>query len=193
MTSNRERRAKVQRMQRRVNYQRRERSLEDALWDRMTPVGREFGSPNFERLMEEDRQNGVGVFDPAIRQPIADQADRDALVGFFAIARRWELSLDEQAVLLGMDGTDVESLEGSLNSAALSDETRARLRDMMEISDAIHVLLPIPERADAWVRQPNVAPMFGGATALSYMLRGRRSDLRDVALYLVAHCSGDFS
>jgi hypothetical protein len=180
-------------MQRSVNYQRRERSLEDALWDRMTPVGPEFGSPDFERLMEEDRQNGVGVFDPAVRQPIADQADQDALVGFFAIARRWELSLDEQAVLLGMDGTDVESLEGSLNSAALSDETRARLRDMMEISDAIHVLLPIPERADAWVRQPNVAPMFGGATALSYMLRGRRSDLRDVARYLVAHCSGDFS
>lgn len=193
MTSNRERRAKVQRMQRRVNYRRREGSLEDVLWDRMAPVGREFGSPDFERLMEEDRRNGVGVFDPAIRQPIADQADRDALLGFFAIARRWELSLDERAVLLGMDGTDVESLEGSLSSAALSDETRARLRDVMEISDALHVLLPIPERADAWVRQPNVAPMFGGATALSYMLRGRRSDLRDVARYLVAHCSGDFS
>lgn len=35
-------------------------------WDRMAPIGREFGSPDFERLMEEDRRNGVGVFDPAL-------------------------------------------------------------------------------------------------------------------------------
>ncbi|RTL41555.1 MAG: DUF2384 domain-containing protein [Burkholderiales bacterium] len=193
MTSNRERRAKVQRMQRRVNYRRREGSLEDALWDRIAPVGREFGSPDFERLMEEDRRNRVGVFDPAMRQPIADQADRDVLVEFFKIARRWELTREEQAVLLGIDGAYVECLEGPLNLAALSDETRARLRDVMKISDALQVLLPIPERADAWVRQPNAAPMFGGATALSYMLRGRLSDLHDVACYLVAHCSGDFS
>jgi addiction module HigA family antidote len=36
------------------------------LWDRMPPVGREFGSPDFERLMEEDHRNRVGVFDPAL-------------------------------------------------------------------------------------------------------------------------------
>lgn len=33
----------------------------------MAPVGREFGSPDFERLMEEDRQQGAGVFDPALK------------------------------------------------------------------------------------------------------------------------------
>ena len=32
---------------------RRLRELEDQLWDRMPPVGREFGSPDFERLMAE--------------------------------------------------------------------------------------------------------------------------------------------
>jgi addiction module HigA family antidote len=36
-------------------------------WDRMPPVGREFGSPDFERLMEEDHRNRVGVFDPALK------------------------------------------------------------------------------------------------------------------------------
>ncbi|HEY4084136.1 MAG TPA: hypothetical protein VGM81_25900 [Burkholderiaceae bacterium] len=40
-------------------------SLEDRQWDQMRPVGREFGSPDFERLMDEDRRNGVGIFDPA--------------------------------------------------------------------------------------------------------------------------------
>ena len=192
MASSRKRRAKVRRIQRGVSSLRRESSLEGHLWEEMAPVGREFGSPDFERLMEEDQRHGVGVFDPVIRQLVADQADRDALVEFFEIARRWELSRDEQAVLLGTDRADVECWEGGLNSAELSDETRARLSDLLEISDALQVLLPIPERADAWVRQPNAAPMFGGATALSYMLRGRLSDMRDVALYLVAHCSGDF-
>jgi hypothetical protein len=33
----------------------------------MRPVGREFGSPDFERLMEEDRRSGVGIFDPALK------------------------------------------------------------------------------------------------------------------------------
>jgi hypothetical protein len=33
----------------------------------MRAVGREFGSPDYERLMEEDRRNGVGVFDPALK------------------------------------------------------------------------------------------------------------------------------
>lgn len=37
------------------------------LWDAMPPIGREFGSPDFERLMDEDAQAGVGVFDPALK------------------------------------------------------------------------------------------------------------------------------
>jgi addiction module HigA family antidote len=37
------------------------------LWDRMPPVGREFGSPDFERLMEEDFRKQVGVFEPALK------------------------------------------------------------------------------------------------------------------------------
>lgn len=192
MTSNRERRARAQRKQRRVNCQQLERSPEDVQWDRMTPVGREFGSPVFERLMEEDQRNGVGVFDPAMTLLMADRTG-DGLSAFFSIARRWGLSRDEQAVLVGIDLTDVNRLESVSHSAVLSDETRARLNCVLEISDALQVLLPIPERADAWIRQPNAAPMFGGATALTYMLRGQLSDLRDVAQYLDAASIGDFS
>lgn len=33
-------------------------------WDSMPPVGREFGSPDFERLMDEDHRQRRGVFDP---------------------------------------------------------------------------------------------------------------------------------
>ena len=34
----------------------------------MRSVGREFGSPDFERLMDEDHRNGVGIFDPVLAQ-----------------------------------------------------------------------------------------------------------------------------
>jgi hypothetical protein len=44
--------------------------LEDRLWDRMPAVGREFGSQDFERLMEEDRRLGAGVFDPELRREV---------------------------------------------------------------------------------------------------------------------------
>lgn len=40
--------------------------LEARAWDRMPAVGREFGSPDFERLMEEDFHRRRGVFDPTL-------------------------------------------------------------------------------------------------------------------------------
>jgi hypothetical protein len=34
-------------------------TAEDHAWLNMTPVGREFGSPDYDRLMEEDKQAGL--------------------------------------------------------------------------------------------------------------------------------------
>jgi len=61
----RKQRARIHRLQQDIRSRRLESSLEDRLWDRMPPIGREFGSPDFERLMEEDFRLGRGVFDPA--------------------------------------------------------------------------------------------------------------------------------
>lgn len=43
------------------------RRLEHLALDQMAPVGREFGSPDFDRLREADFRDQVGVFDPALR------------------------------------------------------------------------------------------------------------------------------
>lgn len=40
------------------------------MWDRMPAVGREFGSPDFDRLMEEDYRLHQGIFDPALAADI---------------------------------------------------------------------------------------------------------------------------
>jgi hypothetical protein len=68
MTSQRKQRGKVNRLMSKRGV---DAKLEDRLWDCMPPVGREFGSPDFERLMEEDHRLGVGVFDPALREALA--------------------------------------------------------------------------------------------------------------------------
>lgn len=48
---------------------RKERGFQQELrsWDEMQSVGREFGSPDFERLMAEDSRDDSGVFDPALK------------------------------------------------------------------------------------------------------------------------------
>lgn len=63
MTSLRKRKASIGR---RMLGRLRDFEAEMLMWDRLRPVGREFGSPEFERLMEEDHRNGVGVFDPEL-------------------------------------------------------------------------------------------------------------------------------
>jgi len=62
-------------MVRRANLVRaRLRALEDVAWDQMAPIGRVFGSPDFDRLMEEDFQNQTGVFDPSMKRLLSHKA-----------------------------------------------------------------------------------------------------------------------
>lgn len=72
MTSMRRRRIKVNRHAEVLLKQRSASSFEDELreWDEMPPVGREFGSPDFDRLMDEDFRHQKGVFDPALHDAI---------------------------------------------------------------------------------------------------------------------------
>lgn len=68
-TSQRKRRA---RLNRRTGVMVKRRALfesEARAWDRMPAVGREFGSPDFDRLMEEDFHRRQGVFDPTLSIP----------------------------------------------------------------------------------------------------------------------------
>lgn len=44
------------------------RSAEDIAWGSMTPVGREFGSPDYDRLTQEDFDNKTGVFNPGLAE-----------------------------------------------------------------------------------------------------------------------------
>jgi hypothetical protein len=61
---------------------------------------------------------------------------------------------------------------------------------LLGIYKALQILLPDPQAADAWVRQPNQAPFFGGRSALERMLSGHVADLFVVRRYLDAQRGG---
>jgi hypothetical protein len=120
------------------------------------------------------------------------QAARQALAVFFRMAERWSLSTAERQTLLGASRSMFYRWQAGQVSAPLDAATAERLSYLFRIYAALQVLLPVPERADAWLRQPNRNALFGGGTALQHMLGGRVGDLKDVADLLDAQRGGDF-
>ncbi|BDU18106.1 MbcA/ParS/Xre antitoxin family protein [Lysobacter auxotrophicus] len=118
--------------------------------------------------------------------PVVDLESPEALRVFFRIAQAWGLSRVERLMLLGVDEITFAAFEAGELTAKLDDATTARLSHIFAIYSALQVLLPIPERADAWIKQPNSAPLFGGARALDRMVSGQFADLALVRQYLDA-------
>lgn len=113
------------------------------------------------------------------------------LRAFFNIARDWNLAIDEQIVLLGSPGRSTFfKWKAAPSSARLSRDTLERLSLLLGIYKALQILLPEPAAADAWVKRPNSAPPFGGASALDRMLAGNVGDLVAVRQYLDAMRGG---
>jgi len=113
------------------------------------------------------------------------------LRAFFNIARDWGLNTDEQMVLLGTPGRSTFfKWKSAPESADLKRDTLERLSYLLGIYKALQILLPDTVAADAWVKKPNSAPLFGGKTALDRMLGGNVADLVAVRQYLDARRGG---
>ena len=113
------------------------------------------------------------------------------LRAFFAIARDWGLNTDEQMVLLGAPGRSTFfKWKSAPESADLKRDTLERLSYLLGIYKALQILLPAASTADAWVKKPNSAPLFGGKSALDRMLGGNVADLVAVRQYLDARRGG---
>lgn len=105
---------------------------------------------------------------------------------FHVISRAWSLSDGERLALLGL--ADIAKLK-ALRTAPLDEvptEIVERIALLLDIFKAIKTLLPQPGRADAWVRAPNSAPMFGGRSALDVIVGRGLNGLREVRAYLNA-------
>ena len=132
----------------------------------------------------------------ALRQPAPPVVDLQsaaaadaALRTFGRLADAWQLSPAEQQTLLGVGRTTLyQWKQGKVGP--LDRHVLERLSYLFGIHAALQVLLPVPERANQWVRKPNAAPFLGGASALYRMLGGQVADLFVVRQYLDAQRGG---
>ena len=107
-----------------------------------------------------------------------------AMKAFFNLASEWGLATDQQIVLLGRPSrrTYYRWKNGEISS--IPHDTLERISVLLGIYRSAHTLLPVPERANAWVKRANRA--FNGESALDVMLGGRVDDLYQVRRYLDA-------
>ena len=107
------------------------------------------------------------------------------LRAFARIAEAWGLTVDEQRRLLGEPPRSTFfAWRKQPETATVPRDTLERLSNLLGIYKSLQILLPDAAAADAWVRKPNSAPLFGGRSALDRMLAGNVSDLNLVRRYL---------
>ncbi|HYD55111.1 MAG TPA: MbcA/ParS/Xre antitoxin family protein [Gemmatimonadaceae bacterium] len=114
------------------------------------------------------------------------EAAPGAFRAFFRIAEAWGLSNGEARVLLGAPPESTFYKWKAGDVGAVGRDVLERVSYVLGIYKALQILLPDPAAADAWVRRPNQAPLFGGRSALDRMLSGNVSDLYRVREYLDA-------
>lgn len=115
--------------------------------------------------------------------------DHQAKVGlkaFFNIAKAWGLSEDDEAAILGQPDREALCAWKDGKGPEVAEETMLRISYVLGIFKAINILLPIRERADAWISKSNTAPIFGGRSARDRMTDGDIEDLKAVRQYLDA-------
>ena len=123
--------------------------------------------------------------------PVVGRSPRAAaLRTFFRIADAWGLSNDQQRQLLDCGRSTFYEWKSGRVKRGLDNATLERMSHVFGIYAALQVLLPIPERAHAWIKRENAAPLFGGKSALDRMLAGQVSDLFVVRQYLDAQRGG---
>ena len=109
-----------------------------------------------------------------------------ALRAFFRMAEAWNLRVAEQRKLLGDPPESTFYKWKREQDGSLGRDTLERISYLLGIWKDLQILFPDPAQADAWLRKPNTAPLFGGHSALERMLSGNVADLFVVRQYLDA-------
>lgn len=113
------------------------------------------------------------------------------LRAFLQIAQLWQLNQEAQMTLLGSPPRSTFfRWKKNPESAQLGRDTLERISYILGIYKALQILLPDTGSADAWIKKPNSATIFGGQSALQRMLSGNVSDLFVVRQYLDAMRGG---
>ena len=130
---------------------------------------------------------------PHPEQAPAGDLGGPALRSFFRLAEHWKLRIAEQRRLLGDPAESTFFKWKRDQDGHPARDVIERISYLLGIWKSLQILFPDPAVADAWVRKPNKAAMFGGRSALERMLAGNVSDLNAVRRYLDAARGGGWS
>lgn len=112
---------------------------------------------------------------------------------FLNIAELWELSVEEQMVILGI--TDRATFDDwkvrvrALETVILPMYVVERIGCMLSIYGSL-VTLHTHEGAGCWIRSPNASSAFEGKSALEKITTGELQDLKTVVRHLLAEIYG---
>lgn len=107
-----------------------------------------------------------------------------AMRTFQRIADAWLLTELEKGALLGQSADELLALASRAVVGDLQLETYQRVSYVIGIYGVLHTIFSNDEQADSWIRRPNNAEPFKGATALSFMCSGEICNLASVRQYL---------
>lgn len=97
-----------------------------------------------------------------------------ALEVFLKVAELWDLSTEEQMILLGSPGRST-FFKWKKSGGRLPHDTIERISHILSIFKALEILLPSPPAADSWIGRPN--DRLGGVSPLKVMLGGHVADI----------------
>jgi len=120
----------------------------------------------------------------------ASELGGPALRAFFKLAEQWGLRISDQRRLLGDPPESTFYKWKRQQEGSLGRDVLERISYLLGIYKDLQILFPDASQADAWVRKPNQAPLFGGRSALDRMMGGQVADLYVVRHYLDAQRGG---
>ena len=109
------------------------------------------------------------------------------LEAFFKMAERWDLSIEEQILLLGSPAAR-RSSSGRRKAATCQSTRESASPTCWAYGKALRILFTVDERGEEWIRRKN--RYFDGASALDVMLEGKVNSLYRVQRYLDAQRGG---
>lgn len=110
-------------------------------------------------IVREEDIGGVDLSAP-------ESAER-LCAAFLRLAAAWGLQSDQAGRLLGLSEAEYPLW---VKAPVLTPAILLRLSYVFGIHVDLTCLLPEPGRAARWMRQPNTVALFGGGTALKYLL-----------------------
>jgi hypothetical protein len=118
-----------------------------------------------------------------------ERLSRSALRGFFRIAERWKIRDEDARELLGGLSSSAYYEWKKNPDRVLEVDRITRISYLTGIYKALHILYG-DTLADEWVNLPNSNAIFGGRTALAYMIGGGLLAMQTVRKLLDARRGG---